>query len=179
MDKSCRSFFFWTCCSREQKLAWLLAIVAVTLSRPLKNAEGQPNCQYTQTHTRMLVHIHTHTHTPTPVYLSRRLMKCDHSDRRDPLRTRLHPSYFQRKHTHMNPGLPRIRLYIWWSQFSACVCVDSPEVFSGLWKCSPTYDNTSVPLVPLPSFSLISVQMTFLPSQPLHSPMMNEMASFT
>lgn len=132
---------------------------------------------HTDAHTH--ARAYTHTHTPTPVYLSRRLMKCDHSDRRDPLRTRLHPSYFQRKHTHMNPGLPRIRLYIWWSQFSACVCVDSPEVFSGLWKCSPTYDNTSVPLVPLPSFSLISVQMTFLPSQPLHSPMMNEMASFT
>lgn len=75
MDKSCRSFFLWTFCSRESTLAWLLVIVTVTLSRLLQKAEGQPNCP-----------THTHIHTHVSVYLSLRLMKCDRYDRRDPLR---------------------------------------------------------------------------------------------
>lgn len=100
MDKSCRSFFLWTFCSRERTLAWLLVIVIVTLSRPLKKAEGQPNCPP--------LHTHTHVSDSLSHYLSLRLMKCDRSDRRDPLRKltegQATPCIFPKK-THTHSGI--------------------------------------------------------------------------
>lgn len=77
MDKSCRSFFFWICCSGEQTLAWLLAIVAVTLSRPL---EIKPKAGE--------AFAHKGKGKDTSTFLSPFLflMKCDGPDRRDLLR---------------------------------------------------------------------------------------------
>lgn len=157
MDKSCRSFFFWTFCSRERTLAWLLAIVAVTLSRPLKKSRRPA---------KLSTHIRTHTHISVslPHDFSLRLMKCDHSDSRDPIRKpteeQVTPSIFLKKtHTQTHTQACRntlIRpLYLMASVLEhvcVCVCVTGlsfrwlMEIFSHLryYICSPG----TTPLLP-------------------------------
>lgn len=118
MDKSCRSFFFWTFCSRERTLAWLLAIVAVTLSRPLKNNRRPAKLSG-----------QTHTHTSLSPLL--RLIKCDHSYSRDPLRKptekQVIPSIFPKKtDTHSSKNTLIQSFYLMASVLecvSVCVCV--------------------------------------------------------
>lgn len=71
-------------------------------------------------------------------------MKCDHSDRRDPLRTRLHPSYFQRKHAHTHEYrvTSNQTLYLMESVLCACVCVSTALRFS------VAYGNVLPPTIP-------------------------------
>lgn len=175
MDKSWRSFLFWTIRSRKWALAWLLAIVAVTLSRLLEN-NRRPSRLRSSTRTRACTHTHislclTQVNKVWPQWQQRTCWGTGCT----------FVYFFWKKssdHTQINVFEP-FGLAHPSDGTSFQVLRFRPEFFSGLWKCSPTYDTTSASLVPLPSFPLICIQMTFLSGQLHRSSVMNETASFT
>lgn len=158
MDKSCRSFFFWTFL---QQRAHTCVASRYCGRNSLQTVEKKPKAsQIVNTHT----HTHTHISVSLPHDFSLRLMKCDHSDSRDPLREpteeQVTPSIFLKKtHTHTHTQACRntlIRpLYLMASVLEhACVCVCVTglsfrwlmEIFSHLryYICSPG----TTPLLP-------------------------------
>lgn len=104
MDKSCRSFFFWTFL---QQRAHTCVASRYCGRNSLQTVEKKPKAsQIVNTHT----HTHTHISVSLPHDFSLRLMKCDHSDSRDPLREpteeQVTPSIFLKKtHTHTHSGM--------------------------------------------------------------------------